>query len=113
MQSVSQVETSLKTMMEERAQALARETGCIQRKRKFTGADLLQTLVFGWLAHLQSSLEQLASTAATRDVVVSDSAIHNRFTESCASFLHAVVARVDGDRRASRSRRSCATAASL
>ena len=50
MQSVSQVETSLKTIMEERAQVLARETGCIQRKRKFNGADLLQTLVFGWLA---------------------------------------------------------------
>src|SRR4051794_28917314 len=96
MQSVSQVETSLKTIMEERAQVLARETGCIQRKRKFTGADLLQTLVFGWLAHPKSSLEQLASTAATRDVVVSDSAIHNRFTEACASFLHAVLQELTG-----------------
>lgn len=96
MQSVSQVETSLKTIMEERAQVLARETGCIQRERKFTGADLLQTLVFGWLAHPESSLEQLASTAATRDVVVSDSAIHNRFTEPCAYFLHAVLQELTG-----------------
>ena len=47
MASVSQVECSLKHIMEERANVLARETGCIERQRKFSGADLLQTLVFG------------------------------------------------------------------
>jgi hypothetical protein len=46
MASVSQVARSLKHMLEERANVLARETGCIERQRKFTGADLLQTLVF-------------------------------------------------------------------
>ena len=91
MQSVSQIEDHLKFIMEERARILARETGCIQRERKFDGADLLQMLVFGWLAHPDSSLEQLASTAATCDVVVSDTAVHKRFTESCAHFLHAVL----------------------
>jgi hypothetical protein len=55
MPSVSQVETSLKTIMEERAQVLARQTGCIQRERKLNGADLLQTLVFGWLCHPDAS----------------------------------------------------------
>ncbi len=28
-------------MMEERANVLARETGCIERQRKFSGADLI------------------------------------------------------------------------
>ena len=96
MPSVSQIEEQLTYVMEERARILARQTGCIQRERKFDGADLLQTLVFGWLAHPQSSLEQFASTAATRDVVVSDTAIHNRFTESCAQFLHAVLQELTG-----------------
>ena len=91
MQSLSQIEEHLSYVMEERARVLARETGCIQRERKIDGADLLQTLVFGWLAHPEGSLEQLASIAATRDVVVSDTAIHKRFTESCAHFLHAVL----------------------
>jgi hypothetical protein len=77
--------------MEERAPIVARETGCIQRERKFDGATLLQMLVFGWLAHPDASLEQLASTAASRDVLVSDTAIHNRFTQECAHFLHAVL----------------------
>jgi hypothetical protein len=96
MPSVSQIEEQLTYIMQERARILARETGCIQRERKFTGADLLQTLVFGWLAHPESSLEQLASTAATREVIVSDTAIQKRFTQSCAHFLHAVLQELTG-----------------
>lgn len=91
MENVSQVEQELKRILEERANVLARETGCIQRQRKFGGADLLQTLVFGWLAHPDASLETLASMAAMREVYVSDTAVHERFTESCARFLHAVL----------------------
>lgn len=91
MQSVSQIETHLKQILEEYACVLARQTGCIQRERKFTGADLLQTLVFGWLAHPDASLEQLASLAAIRDVLVTDTALHKRFTESCAHFLHTIL----------------------
>ena len=41
MMSVSQVEHSLKHILEERADVLARETGCIKRQRKFSGADRL------------------------------------------------------------------------
>ena len=91
MTSVSQVEETLKTVMEERAGVLARQTGCIQRERAFSGADLLQTLVFGWLTHPDASLETLASTAAIREVYVSDTAVHKRFNESCARFLHAIL----------------------
>src|SRR5258708_4632329 len=91
MASVSQVERFLKHILEERATVLARETGCIERQRKFSGADLLQTLVFGWLSHPDASLETLTSIAATRAVQVTDTAIHNRFTQACAQFLHAIL----------------------
>ena len=40
---------------------------------------------------LLQSLEQLASTVAERSVLVSDTAVHNRFNESCGRFLHAVL----------------------
>ncbi len=40
MMSVSQVEHSLNHILEERAEVLARETGCLKRRRKFSGADL-------------------------------------------------------------------------
>ncbi len=91
MSSVPQVAENMKRILEERANELAWETGCIQRERKFSGADLLQTLVFGWQQHPDASLEQLASTAEVRDVSVSDTAIHKRFTPQCAVFLHAVL----------------------
>src|SRR5712692_7975777 len=80
MASLSQVECSLKHIMEERANVLARETGCIERQRKFSGADQLQTLVFGWLSHPDASLEALASVATLREVEVTDTAVHKRFT---------------------------------
>jgi len=91
MANVSQIEHSLKQVLEERANVLARETGCIERQRKFSGADLAQTLVFGWLTHPDASLETLASLATIREVYVSDTAVHKRFNESCAQFLHAVL----------------------
>ncbi len=91
MASVSQVARSLKRILEERANVLARETGCIERQRKFSGADLLQTLTFGWLSHPDASLETLTRVAATREVQVTDTAVHKRFTQSCAQFLHAVL----------------------
>ena len=91
MANVSQIEQSLKQALEERANILARETGYIERQRKFSGADLLQTLVFGWLSHPDATLEALTSTAAIREVYVSDTAVHKRFTKSCAQFLHAIL----------------------
>lgn len=91
MTNVAYIEKSLKHILEERANVLARETGCIERQRKFSGADLLQTLVFGWLSHPAASLETLASVAALREVSVTDTAVHKRFNERCAHFLHAVL----------------------
>jgi len=78
-------------ILEKRANELAKQTGCIVRQRKFKGADLLQTLVFGWQQHPEASLEQLASTAQLRRVAVTDTAVHKRFTPQCGRFLHAVL----------------------
>ncbi len=91
MTSVADVEEQMKFILEERANVLAEETGCIKRVRKFHGADVVQMLVFGWQAHPEASLENLASMAAVRDVLVSDTAVDKRFTPECARFLHRVV----------------------
>src|SRR3989440_12013619 len=91
MTSVAYVQRQLHHVLEERATVLARELGCIMRQRKFSGADLVQTLVFGFQQHPHASLEQLASTAQVRAVSVSDTAVDKRFTEACAQFLHAML----------------------
>ena len=61
------------------------------RQRKFDGATLVQTLLFGFQQHVHASLEQLASMAQVRAVSVTDSAVDKRFSEACARFLHAVL----------------------
>jgi hypothetical protein len=91
MSSVAYVGEQLQRILEERANALAKETGCIVRVSKFTGAALVQTLVFCWQQHPDASLEMLASTAQLHDVSVTDTAVHKRFTEPCAQFLHRVL----------------------
>jgi hypothetical protein len=91
MSSVSQVGEQMHRVLEERACVLARATGCVRRQRKFSGADVVQMLVFGFQQHPQASLEDLASTAEIRDVSVTDTAVDKRFTPACARLLHAIV----------------------
>jgi hypothetical protein len=75
MDSIAQVEHALHTILQDRANILARETGCIERQRKCTGASLAQTLIFSWQEHPEASLEQMASLAETAAVSVSDTAV--------------------------------------
>ncbi len=91
MTSVAYVEEQVQYVLGSRANELARETGCIVRHRKFDGATLVQTLLFGFQQHVHASLEQLASMAQVRAVSVTDSAVDKRFNEACAHFLHAVL----------------------
>jgi hypothetical protein len=90
MRSVASLSEQVFHLLEERADIIAKATGCVQREREFSGASLLQTLVFGWQQHPDASLEQLASTAAVADVLVTDTAVHKRFTPQAAQFLHAM-----------------------
>jgi hypothetical protein len=80
--------------METEANQIARDIGCVQRQRKFSGATLLQTLVFGFGQHPDATLEQLASTAQIRQVQISDTGMQKRFTPACARFLHEILTRL-------------------
>ena len=91
MSNVAYLSEQLQHILEERADELARETGCVQRQRKFSAAILLQTWVFGWQQHPDASLEQLASVAELHDVEVTDTAVQKRFTPKAAAFLHRVL----------------------
>src|SRR5437588_1869737 len=91
MSSLTYLSEQLFRLLVTRADAIAKATGCVQRQGKFSGASLLQTLVFGWQQHPDASLEQLACTAATADVLVTDTAVQKRFTPQAARFLHAML----------------------
>ena len=91
MSSVADMQKQFQFILEERSKQLARQTGCVKRERKFSGADLVQMLVFGFQQHPHASLEQLASLVNLRGVQVSDTAIHQRFGQEYAQLLHALL----------------------
>ena len=78
MASVPKVADALQGVLTETADAAAQQCQVIQRQRKFSGASLCQTLVFGWLAAPQASLSDLCAAAATVDVQVSRQGIDQR-----------------------------------
>jgi hypothetical protein len=55
MTSVAYVEQQLQDVLESRANALARETGCIVRQRKLDGATIVQTWLSGFQQHPHAS----------------------------------------------------------
>jgi Transposase DDE domain len=60
-------------------------------RAKFTPSTLVQTLVFGWLATPEATVEQLAQMASRLGVDVSAQAIDQRFTPATATLLQQVL----------------------
>jgi hypothetical protein len=61
-------------------------------RAKFNASTLTQTLVLGWLAHPDASLEQLAQSAARLGLDVTAQAIDQRFSVATADLLREVLA---------------------
>jgi hypothetical protein len=91
MTSIATIADSVLSVFTDVAERAARLTGCVQRYRAFSGATLVQTLVFGWLASPSASLHQLTQMAAARGVVVSPQALDQRFTARLAATLRQVL----------------------
>ena len=96
MTNIARLSRAMQHTLTEIPNTLARRCGFIERQRKFTGALFVQTLVFGWLANTEASLEDLAQTAATLGLKVSAQALDERFTEKAARLLEAVLAQAVG-----------------
>jgi len=93
MTTVAQLTQALQEVFTTTADALARRTGFVQRTSKLTGALFAQTLIFGWLANPQASLEGLAQVAAAVGVTIRAQSLDERFTEGAAVFLEELLAR--------------------
>jgi hypothetical protein len=94
MNSVTHVTEILRQMLEEEANTLAKETGFMQRERILNGADFAQTLIFGWLAEPQITLDGLTQVAERREVEISASGLCQRFTPAAAQFLRRLLERL-------------------
>lgn len=90
MTTIPQVGQTMQTLFSTTTEQLAATLHYVKRpdRAKFTPTTLVQTLVFGWLAEKQATIEQLAQMAARFGVEVTAQAIDQRFTFTTASLLH-------------------------
>lgn len=91
MSIIPQVARAMQTVLIEESEKAATKHGLIQRKRKLTGHQFVQTLVFGWLANPEATYDELASTAETVGLSITGQAIEQRFTQQAAETLKEVL----------------------
>jgi hypothetical protein len=91
MDILSKITDAMQVVLSETADAIARKTGFIKRQRKLSGSDFAQTLVFGWLDNPDSTIEELAQTAATLGVSITPQGLDKRFTPDAAKFLQGIL----------------------
>ncbi len=92
MPTIPQVAAAMHTVLTATADTAARATRFVQRASKLGGASFTQTLVFGWLANPQATLDELAQTAATVGVPITAQGLDQRFTPTAAACLQQVLA---------------------
>ena len=87
MSIIPRIADAMQTVLTTIADVVACETGFIQRQRKLSGSTFVQTLVFGWLANPDASLDELTQTAAGLGIDISPQALDQRFTIQASEFL--------------------------
>jgi hypothetical protein len=95
MRTIRETAQALRAMLTT-VEAVARETGFVQRRSKLTGQLFVQTLVFGWLADPHIPLEGLCQVAASLGVRISAQGLAQRFTPRGAPLLRRVLERALG-----------------
>ena len=88
---LTQVPDKMQEVLQTTANEVAQRCGLVQRIRKLTGADFIQTLVFGWLEAPDASYADLANTAKALGIDVSRQAIEQRMTPEAAEALKATL----------------------
>lgn len=87
--TIPQLSQILQQLLIDDAHRIGRESGFIQRQRKFSGASFAQSLVFGWQANPNASLEELCQSARVCGVTISPQGLQERLNSPQANrFLH-------------------------
>jgi hypothetical protein len=93
MSTIPQVSQAMQTVLTTAAQQADAKLHYTKRpdRAKFSASTLVQTLVLGWLAHPDATVEQLSQSAARVGVEASPQAIDQRFTFATANLLQIVL----------------------
>ena len=91
---INQVAVLLQSSLGPNLDAIGRETGVIQRQRKFSGASLLKMLVLTVMKTPRPTTDDFVATAALLGVNVTPEAVEKRFTEKRVAHLRASLEQV-------------------
>lgn len=91
MTTIPQLAAVLQELLTSVADRIAGETGFVRRESKLGGAEFSQTLVFGWLANPEATLNELVQAAATLGVTITEQGLDNRFTAPAAECLRCIL----------------------
>jgi len=91
--TIPQVSQAMQTVLTTAAETADAKLHYTKRpdRAKFSASTLVQTLVLGWLAHPDATLEQLSQSAARVGLEASPQAIDQRFTLATAKLLQEVL----------------------
>ena len=91
---IPQLTQAMQTLLTPTTEATAAALQYVQRadRAKFTPSTLVQTLVYGWLAHPAATVTQLAQMASRVGVDIAPQALDQRFTLATATLLQQVLA---------------------
>ena len=94
MSIIPHVSHAMQTLLTTTTEAIAATMHDERRpdRAKFTPSTLVQTLVYGWLAHPTATVDQLAHMADRIGVDVSPQGIDQRFTTATATLLQSILA---------------------
>jgi hypothetical protein len=91
MTTIPQLAGVLQELLTATADQIAHETGFVQRESKLTGALFSQTLVFGWLANADATLDELAQAAASVGVEITPQGLNDRFSPAAAECMRRIL----------------------
>lgn len=92
--TIPQLSEILQNLLITDANEIGRSSGFIQRQRKLSGASFAQSLIFGWQATPQASLEDLCQSARVCGVTISPQGLQERLNSPQANeFLYQLLMR--------------------
>ena len=97
MTTITHFAETVQRIVEEEAEQLAREVGFIKRARVLSGADFVQSLIFGWLQEPEITLDGLTQVLERREVSISAPGLSQRFTPEAATLLQRVLERLSAE----------------
>src|SRR5262249_62239916 len=93
---IGRVAEILQRLLGSELDEIARQTGVIQRQRKFSGVSLLKTVVLTVMKSPNAKTDAYVATAARLGVEVTPRAVEKRFNDKLGAFLREGLHRVMG-----------------